>query len=487
MNNRIDAIYARQSVDKKDSISIESQIEFCKYELKGGNCKEYTDKGYSGKNTDRPKFQELVRDIKRGLIAKVVVYKLDRISRSILDFANMMELFQQYNVEFVSSTEKFDTSTPMGRAMLNIVMTFAQLERETTAERVRDNYHHRVSLGAWPGGPAPYGYALSKAELDGRKVSSLIADENAKTVLHIFEEYVRSETSLRALAKALTEQGIHGPKREAWDNVTLSRILRNPVYAQADEAVYCYYLAQGIQIRQMPEVFDGVHGCLLIGKRNRSRGKYTKKDEQMLSLSTHEGIIPSSLWLRAQDKLSGQMQLPRANAGKYSWLTGLLKCGKCGYAVKVNYIKSEQRCKLVCSGRSNFGNCDESIDVDLRELETHIANELQHILDACPAELPTVGEERAQAEAVLEIEQKIDRLVNALAESSDVAVVYISKTIEKLHAEREQLLHTAPHSASQIRRLDFSRSAFDEEKLIAAEFIERIELDGNHVNIIWKV
>ena len=117
MNNRIDAIYARQSVDKKDSISIESQIEFCKYELKGGNCKEYTDKGYSGKNTDRPKFQELVRDIKRGLIAKVIVYKLDRISRSILDFANMMELFQQYDVEFVSSTEKFDTSTPMGRAM----------------------------------------------------------------------------------------------------------------------------------------------------------------------------------------------------------------------------------------------------------------------------------------------------------------------------------------------------------------------------------
>ena len=115
-----------------------------------------------------------------------------------------------------------------------------------------------------------------------------------------------------------------------------------------------------------------------------------------------------------------------------------------------------------------------------------IANELQRILDACPAELPSVSEDHAQAKAVLEIEQKIDRLVNALAESSDVAVVYISKMIEKLHAEREQLLHTAPHSASQIRRLDFSRSAFDEKKLIAAEFIERIELDGNHVNIIWK-
>lgn len=80
MNNRIDAIYARQSIDKKDSISIESQIEFCKYELRGGSCKEYQDKGYSGKNTDRPQFQMLVEDIKRGLIAKVVVYKLDRIS-----------------------------------------------------------------------------------------------------------------------------------------------------------------------------------------------------------------------------------------------------------------------------------------------------------------------------------------------------------------------------------------------------------------------
>ena len=100
--------YARQSVDKKDSISIESQIEFCKYELKGGNCKEYKDKGYSGKNTERPQFQQLMRDIESGLVRKVVVYKLDRISRSILDFAKMMDFFQKYEVEFVSSTEMAD-------------------------------------------------------------------------------------------------------------------------------------------------------------------------------------------------------------------------------------------------------------------------------------------------------------------------------------------------------------------------------------------
>ena len=172
MNNRIDAIYARQSVDKKDSISIESQIEFCKYELKGGNCKEYTDKGYSGKNTDRPKFQELVRDIKRGLIAKVVVYKLDRISRSILDFANMMELFQQYNVEFVSSTEKFDTSTPMGRAMLNICIVFAQLERETIQKRVTDAYYSRSQRGFKMGGKAPYGFHTEPIKMGLRPILS---------------------------------------------------------------------------------------------------------------------------------------------------------------------------------------------------------------------------------------------------------------------------------------------------------------------------
>lgn len=117
---REDCIYARQSVDRKDSISIESQIDFCKYELKGGSCKVFKDKGYSGKNTDRPEFQKLLGEIRKGRIRRVIVYKLDRISRSILDFANMMELFQEYDVEFVSSTEKFDTSTPMGRAMLNI-------------------------------------------------------------------------------------------------------------------------------------------------------------------------------------------------------------------------------------------------------------------------------------------------------------------------------------------------------------------------------
>lgn len=480
----MDAIYARQSVDKKDSLSVDGQIELCRRFAQPGAL-VFQDKGFSGKNMKRPAFTELMQAVESGSIQKIIVYRLDRFSRSLADFSRVWETLRRNDVQFVSVTEQFDTSSPMGRAMLNIIMVFAQLERETTAERVHDNYVHRVSLGAWPGGPAPYGYTLSEAESGGRRISTLIADENAAVVRRIFEEYGKTGASLRGLAIALTGEGVHGPKRKAWDNVTLSRILHNPVYVRADRDVYLHYAVQGIPIRQPPEAFDGAHGCILVGKRDRSRGKYAKNEDRLLSLAAHEGVIPAPLWLRVQDKLAGKMQLPRANAGKYSWLTGLLKCAGCGYAVKVNYLKSEQRCKLICSGRSNFGACGTTIDIDLRELEDCIARELQRILDACPAALPAAGE-HMQAKAVLAVEQKIERLVTALSESSAVSAAYISKQIERLHAERESLLHAGTSPAPQPERFDFFRAAFEEKKLIAAEFIARIELEGDSVNIIWR-
>ena len=143
----IDALYARQSLDKKDSISIENQLEFCKYETRGAEYETYIDKGFSGKNTNRPAFARMMEDIRAGKIKRVIVYKLDRISRSILDFSNMMEIFQQYHVEFVSSTEKFDTSTPIGNAMLNISIVFSQFERETIQKRISDAYATKSQKG----------------------------------------------------------------------------------------------------------------------------------------------------------------------------------------------------------------------------------------------------------------------------------------------------------------------------------------------------
>lgn len=129
------AVYARQSLEKKNSISIESQIEFCK-KVAGQELSVYLDRGYSGKNTHRPDFQRLLADVKDGKNEKLYVYRLDRFSRSVADFGKLWEILRAHNVEFVSINENFDTSTPMGRAMLHIIMVFAQLERETTAERV---------------------------------------------------------------------------------------------------------------------------------------------------------------------------------------------------------------------------------------------------------------------------------------------------------------------------------------------------------------
>ena len=128
---RIDAIYARQSsVEKEDSVSIKDQLGFCRPEVDEGSAREYLDDGFSGKNINRPQLQQLLQDVESGLIARVVIYKLDRFSRSVQDFAKMLDLFQKHDVVFVSLTEKFDSSTPLGRAMLNMCVVLLQLETE---------------------------------------------------------------------------------------------------------------------------------------------------------------------------------------------------------------------------------------------------------------------------------------------------------------------------------------------------------------------
>ena len=192
----IDAIYTRQSVDRVDSISVESQVEFCKREVIGEDIKVYTDKGYSGKNTDRPAFQEMMADITAGKIRRVIVYRLDRISRSVLDFASVIDVFQKHGVDFVSTMEKFDTGTPIGKAMLMIVMIFAQLERETIQQRVIDAYSSRSKRGFYMGGKVPYGFRLKETVIDGirTKMYEPIPEETA-IIEQIFSMYAQPQTS----------------------------------------------------------------------------------------------------------------------------------------------------------------------------------------------------------------------------------------------------------------------------------------------------
>lgn len=482
----MNAIYTRQSIDKEGSLSIEGQIDLCR-KYAGEDALVFQDRGFSGKNIKRPAFTELMQAVESGTIDKIFVYRLDRFSRNIADFSRLWEILDRHNVSFVSVTENFDTSSPIGRAMLNIVLVFAQLERETTAERVRDNYHHRFKLGVWTGGPAPFGFSLTKIVSDGHQASTLmIHPENSQIVQMIFSEYAKPDASLRSVAKMLNERGIHGPKREMWDNVTLSRILHSPVYVKATPEVFWYYLAKGLKSELPVESFDGIHACNVVGKRDRTKNKYNALQDQMLTVSNHLGFIDADLWLRVQDKLQNNTQISRANAGKYTWLTGLLKCDKCGYALKINHSKADNKLHLLCSARSNFSSCDCSVDVDVWELEEYVSSQIAEMLKSSP---PTeiIPDSKELSAEVLALEQKIERLVNAIAECDDVSVQYINKQIAALHKQREELLQKPKSEAPAIQKLDFAKLSFDEKKMISAEFIEKISISGTNVNILWKI
>lgn len=482
----MDAIYARQSVDKKNSVSIEAQISACR-RFANEEALVFQDKGFSGKNTNRPGFQHLMEAVEAGEIQKIIVYRLDRFSRSIADFGQIWDRLEKHGVEFISVSENFDTASPMGRAMLNIVLVFAQLERETIAERVRDNYQHRFSLGAWPGGPAPYGFSLCKIiDENGRRVSSLTPNENAPIVSRIFALYARRDTSLRSIAQTLNSEGIPGPKRTTWDNVSLSRILHSPLYTPATGDVYWWYLAKGMQSKLSPEAFDGSHAANIIGRRDRSKGKYNDLTDQQFGLANHQGFIPTELWLSCQMKLDQNRQLAQNTAGKHSWLTGLLKCGHCGYAVKINRDAKNGCFYLICSNRANMSACRQSIRIDLRELEFRVAQQIKEFLASCPDE-NVYPENHETVKQLRQIEERIERLISALAESSTIAVGYISAQIDKLHAQRESLLIQLSQSTqAESIRVDFDRVSQEEKRLIAREFIERILLQDDQANVVWK-
>ena len=298
----MNAIYARQSVDRADSISIESQIEFCRYELKGEPYKVYADRGYSGKNTDRPAFGEMMRDMENGTIRRVVVYKLDRISRSILDFSRMMERFEANRVEFVSTTEKFDTSSPMGRAMLNICIVFAQLERETIQKRVADAYYSRSQKSLYMGGRVPYGFRLSPTTVDGVRTSMYaVNEEEAKQVRLIYELYAKPECSCGDIARCLQANGML-KNGKPWVRTRLAEILRNPVYVRADLAVYRFYRDRGTVIVNDPGDFIGTNGCYHYKGRKFA---HAPPEGDYLVLAPHEGIIPADLWLKCRAKYAG--------------------------------------------------------------------------------------------------------------------------------------------------------------------------------------
>ena len=497
MTDQIEAIYVRQSKDKKDSLSIEGQIERCRLECsRPDTAFIYADRGFSGKNTFRPGFQKMQHDVKEGKISKIIVYRLDRLSRSILDFGQFWNVLDQNQVDFVSVNEKFDTSTSMGRAMIYIIMVFAQLERETIAERVTDNYYTRIKRGNWPGGPAPYGMKNIKIkDEEGKDVPSLAYTEEFEIVKEIFYRYATEEVSLGEIGRDLTTRQIPCRKRKAgWDNVALARILHSPVYVQADEDIYLYYRSRNIgKISNNIEEFNGNSSAQVVGKRAGNVRKYTSLEDQVLSLTNFEGKIPSDIWLRCQSRLEKNRQIGNSGKGKNTWLSGLLKCGNCGYSLTVR--KWHGKKYLYCSGRANLHICDkQSFSQQVDELESEVQKELEKILEECNREqIPVENTEKEKKirKQLREIEDKIQKLMACMQEASDISMKYINSELEKLDERKSELLkqyETPKKNEKQYYKgIDFEELDFEEKKMTAQAFIERINVYDDEIEIIWKV
>ena len=498
-----DALYARQSVEKVDSISIESQLEYCRHEARGNPCREYIDRGYSGKNTNRPAFEQLLADVRQGKVARVIVYKLDRISRSILDFANMMQLFQQHRVEFVSSTERFDTSTPIGRAMLHICIVFAQLERETIQKRVTDAYYSRCKKGLYMGGRVPYGFARQQTVLDGVRTSMFVpVPQEARQVQLIYSLYADPANSLGDLVRYLNAHGHKQLRGGMWSTARLSEMLRNPVYVRADAAVYDFFKEQGAQILNPAADFTGYNGCYLYkgaGGEGRSPSDLSGRE---VVLAPHEGLVSSRDWLRCRLRCQQNRRSTTTCKAKSSWLLGKVKCGRCGYGLSV--VKSDTRWQryFVCSAAlaSKKQRCPGTGGTVYSQLlEAYVSQEIQRRLGLfdklCQREEPQLDRKCNEHRIRLaEIEREIEQLLCKVSGTNDILLSYINSRVAQLDEERRQLQTEAERLAHQEGTAAicnpaqlWTKASFAQKQAVADALIEIIKVADGEIEIIWKI
>ncbi|MDD6418545.1 MAG: recombinase family protein [Clostridium sp.] len=364
-NYLVYAIYSRKSKFTGKGESIENQIELCKnqlinkYNIKEENIKIYQDEGFTGYNTNRPQFQEMIKDIRNKKIKCVIVYRLDRISRNVTDFCNLKNEFIKYNTDFISVTENFDTSTPMGRAMLMISSVFAQLERDTIAERIRDNMYELAKTGRWLGGNTPLGYKSEKVEtlsVDGKKKNLYKLDivfEEAEIIKLIWNKMCELK-SLSKLEVYLLQKGIKTRNGNNFTRFSLITILKNPVYVVADNKIKDFFEKMNVTIYETDiEKCNGINGLLAYNKREELMGKtksYKDITEWIIAVGKHQGIIPSQqfikVWNLIVNNKDKRCRVPRQNT---SILSGIIRCKYCG-----NYMRPRLRNTVTIDNKRNF-------------------------------------------------------------------------------------------------------------------------------------
>lgn len=341
------AVYARKSKFTGKGKSVENQIKICTEYAKnhlinnGGeiNIEIYKDEGISGKDiVSRPGILKLISDIGQGKIQVVICYRLDRISRNVKDFSELVTKLSASGAGFISVNEAFDTRTPMGRAMMYIASVFAQLERETITERITDNMYALAKTGCWLGGRTPLGFTSARIEETdntGRKISRycLEAEENETDIVKLLYDKYLELGSLTKLETYLINNNYHTRDGKFYGRYTLKSILSNPVYCVAGKVIYKYLVANGYSIYAEQKLFDGTKGLMAYNKNNcKAKGKRINNPEDwIIATGMHKGLIPQETWINVQDRLKN-------NSGKsYRYpktigalLSGIVRCGRCG-------------------------------------------------------------------------------------------------------------------------------------------------------------
>ena len=503
------ALYARKSIERENSISCETQIEYCKSVIKPDERSEklvtFIDNGYSGGNIDREGFQSMMRQIERGKISKVIVYRLDRISRSLSDFVGILETLKKYNVQFVSSQESFDTSSPYGEMIVKILMVFAEFERQSIIERVTQAYAHRSEIGLYMGGRRPYGFNLKDTVIHNIKTKMYEpVPEETEQIKYIFENYAVPNVTLRRLMDNLVQNNIL-PTEGSWSTAKLSNILKNPIYVKADNAIYEYYANNNANIISDITAFDGIHGLQMYGKT-----KHTADDmsDMKVVVMAHEGIVNSDIWIKCQKKIERNKRIGNSISNSTSWIGGKIVCKKCGRTMTVTRggkrKDGTQTRYFSCTGKSHNRICKGAkVTLYADSLEDMVYNLISEKLETLKGARKKVSTDNSSKINLLknrisEIRQSQDKLVNMLLndEFDNDMIALLNEKAKKLSMERQELAEKVEKLENEeneiISVINLSKrwktANTEERKAVCNVLIHKIFIseDGN-CEVVWNI
>ena len=511
------AIYVRRSVSDKDnnSLSIDSQKAECVKSLKEGEqYRIYCDDGKSAKDIKhRPSFIQMMNDAKEGLIERIVVKKYDRFSRNMRDYLNVTDELDRYGVGVLSLSEPFNTTTKEGRLMRNNLLSFAEFERETIAERVTDAYNTRAQeTGFYQGGKIYYGYQSQRRTVNGKTGSVLVPSDKAHVIQTAYEIYKSAGTSLADILNHFSNNGIdlsvprksvegRSTKRTEevnggmsnMDRSHISRLLESPLYVRADIDVYQFLVSKGYEILDDIEAFDGKHG-LFRHKKSGVKGFSNKAEDYYIKVGYHEGLVDSETWLAVQDKKSHNQRVPNNAGAKNSWLVGLAKCGHCGYSLLLNYswnkAHTTQWRYYMDGGAYRANGCiKKRLKTRPNDVEKAVFNAMKERLESLEiakavSVKPDTETDKLKAD-VIRIEGEIRSLMDKLAQADDVLFDYIQDRVKALHTQKSDLDEKLRGRARKRKEIDTAPLADPLARWDSLTVNEKHELATTMIDVVY--